>query len=101
MRSNLSEAQLCRPTSLSVGLTSCLTPHAATRAALQGEDCKRAGTKLALGRSLLHQQEANVDIIVMVASSEDNFTVIELNCFSDLINLVPLGYGLFKMHIVF
>lgn len=29
----------------------------------------------------------------MVASSEDNFTVTELNCFSDLINLVTLGYG--------
>ena len=37
----------------------------------------------------------------MVASSKDNFTVIELNCFSDLINLVTLGYGLFKMHSFF
>lgn len=64
------------------------------RAELQCEDCKRAGETLALLQSFLHQQEANVDIILMVASSEDNFTIIELNCFSDLINLVTLGYGL-------
>ena len=71
------------------------------RAELQCKDYKRAGKKLAFLQQFLHQQEANVDIILMVASSKDNFTVIELNCFSDLINLVTLGYGLFKMHIVF
>lgn len=53
----------------------------------------RVCEKLALLQQFLHQQETNVDITLMVASSEDNFTVTELNCFSDLINLVTLGYG--------
>ena len=52
------------------------------RVELQCKDYKRAGKKLAFLQQFLHQQEANVDIILMVASSKDNFTVIELNCFS-------------------
>lgn len=53
-------------------------PEVVIRTELQREDCRSVGSALALLQYFQHQQETNVDIILMAASLQYNFIFVFL-----------------------